>query len=144
MAKLADAADLKSAGPQGLWGFKSPSRHQNNPISLFPPFPQVLILRSLRVSRFLVLVSVFSPGGAAVSGELDCHQVPRSQRRYESTVEFRCHGSIHADQLSGGLRPRPTAAEAVVEGRGLFWGVVRTQELRAAGTTCSGEHFPTE
>src|SRR5216684_5725909 len=28
MAKLADAADLKSAGPQGLWGFKSPSRHQ--------------------------------------------------------------------------------------------------------------------
>jgi hypothetical protein len=29
MAKLADAADLKSAGPKGLWGFKSPSRHQN-------------------------------------------------------------------------------------------------------------------
>ena len=28
MAKLADAADLKSAGPQGLWGFDSPSRHQ--------------------------------------------------------------------------------------------------------------------
>src|SRR5215469_8177618 len=28
MAKLADAADLKSAGPKGLWGFKSPSRHQ--------------------------------------------------------------------------------------------------------------------
>ena len=27
MAKLADAADLKSAGPQGLWGFKSPSGH---------------------------------------------------------------------------------------------------------------------
>ena len=31
MAKLADAADLKSAGPKGLWGFKSPSRHQLNP-----------------------------------------------------------------------------------------------------------------
>src|SRR5438309_2111374 len=30
MAKLADAADLKSAGPQGLWGFKSPSRHQQS------------------------------------------------------------------------------------------------------------------
>jgi hypothetical protein len=28
MAKLADAADLKSADPQGLWGFDSPSRHQ--------------------------------------------------------------------------------------------------------------------
>ncbi len=28
MAKLADAADLKSADPKGLWGFKSPSRHQ--------------------------------------------------------------------------------------------------------------------
>jgi hypothetical protein len=28
MAKSADAADLKSADPQGLWGFKSPSGHQ--------------------------------------------------------------------------------------------------------------------
>ena len=28
MAKSADAADLKSADPKGLWGFKSPSRHQ--------------------------------------------------------------------------------------------------------------------
>lgn len=28
MAKLADAADLKSADPKGLWGFDSPSRHQ--------------------------------------------------------------------------------------------------------------------
>ena len=27
MAKSADAADLKSADPKGLWGFKSPSRH---------------------------------------------------------------------------------------------------------------------
>jgi hypothetical protein len=31
MAKLADAADLKSAGPKGLWGFDSPSRHQQIP-----------------------------------------------------------------------------------------------------------------
>ena len=30
MAKLADAADLKSADPKGLWGFKSPSRHHLN------------------------------------------------------------------------------------------------------------------
>lgn len=29
MAKLADAADLKSAGAKALWGFDSPSRHQN-------------------------------------------------------------------------------------------------------------------
>ncbi len=29
MAKSADAADLKSAGPKGLWGFKSPSGHQS-------------------------------------------------------------------------------------------------------------------
>ena len=29
MAKLADAADLKSADQQWLWGFKSPSRHQH-------------------------------------------------------------------------------------------------------------------
>ena len=28
MAKLADAADLKSADQKWLWGFKSPSRHQ--------------------------------------------------------------------------------------------------------------------
>jgi hypothetical protein len=27
MAKLADAADLKSAGAKALWGFDSPSRH---------------------------------------------------------------------------------------------------------------------
>jgi hypothetical protein len=27
MAKSADAADLKSADPRGLWGFKSPSGH---------------------------------------------------------------------------------------------------------------------
>ena len=33
MAKLADAADLKSVGPQGLWGFKSPSGHQGRWIS---------------------------------------------------------------------------------------------------------------
>ena len=33
MAKLADAADLKSAGPKGLWGFKSPSGHHANSIS---------------------------------------------------------------------------------------------------------------
>jgi hypothetical protein len=26
--KLADAADLKSAGAKALWGFDSPSRHQ--------------------------------------------------------------------------------------------------------------------
>ena len=31
MAKLADAADLKSAGPKGLWGFDSPSRHHPTP-----------------------------------------------------------------------------------------------------------------
>ena len=30
MAKLADAADLKSADPKGLWGFKSPSRHHGD------------------------------------------------------------------------------------------------------------------
>jgi integrase len=30
MAKLADAADLKSVGLQWLWGFKSPSGHQQN------------------------------------------------------------------------------------------------------------------
>ncbi len=29
MAKLADAADLKSADPYRSWGFKSPSGHQN-------------------------------------------------------------------------------------------------------------------
>ena len=29
MAELADAADLKSAGPKGLWGFESPSRHHS-------------------------------------------------------------------------------------------------------------------
>jgi hypothetical protein len=36
MAKLADAADLKSAGPKGLWGFKSPSRHQPQSNSALP------------------------------------------------------------------------------------------------------------
>ncbi len=33
MAKLADAADLKSADPKGLWGFESPSRHQLTSLS---------------------------------------------------------------------------------------------------------------
>src|SRR5258708_422334 len=61
MAKLADAADIKSAGPQGLWGFKSPSRHQKNLISFFPPFPQVL---SSVPSVFQVFwFWFFQPGG---------------------------------------------------------------------------------
>src|ERR1035437_8149033 len=30
MAKLADAADLKSADSNELWGFKSPSRHHKH------------------------------------------------------------------------------------------------------------------
>src|ERR1017187_1791197 len=34
MAKLADAADLKSADPKGLWGFKSPSRHHTEALPL--------------------------------------------------------------------------------------------------------------
>src|SRR5258708_1870273 len=101
-----------------------------------------IYLRPLCVARFLVLIPAFSPGGAAVSGELECHQVPRTQRRYESTAEFRCDGAIHADQLSGGLRPGPIAAKAGVEGRGLFWGVVRTQKLRdepaSSGTLSNG------
>jgi hypothetical protein len=33
MAKLADAADLKSAGAKALWGFDSPSRHQAKEIA---------------------------------------------------------------------------------------------------------------
>ena len=43
MAKLADAADLKSAGPKGLWGFDSPSRHQANR-SRFTCFTMVFVL----------------------------------------------------------------------------------------------------
>ena len=36
MAKSADAADLKSAGPKGLWGFKSPSGHHRiNYLAIF-------------------------------------------------------------------------------------------------------------
>ena len=41
MAKLADAADLKSADPKGLWGFKSPSRHHLTPavrVTLLAPW----------------------------------------------------------------------------------------------------------
>jgi hypothetical protein len=33
MAELADAADLKSADPKGLWGFESPSRHHLTSLS---------------------------------------------------------------------------------------------------------------
>jgi hypothetical protein len=33
MAKLADAADLKSADSKELWGFKSPSRYQDSAVS---------------------------------------------------------------------------------------------------------------
>ena len=39
MAKLADAADLKSADPQGLWGFKSPSGHQELNLAEKKPRP---------------------------------------------------------------------------------------------------------
>jgi hypothetical protein len=41
MAKLADAADLKSAGAKALWGFDSPSRHQVQRIR-YPPAIQSL------------------------------------------------------------------------------------------------------
>jgi hypothetical protein len=34
MAKSADAADLKSAGPKGLWEFKSPSGHETSPVNI--------------------------------------------------------------------------------------------------------------
>ena len=34
MAKSADAADLKSADPKGLWEFKSPSGHQVYPVKM--------------------------------------------------------------------------------------------------------------
>ena len=37
MAKLADAADLKSADPKGLWGFNSPSGHQKTQSPAPPP-----------------------------------------------------------------------------------------------------------
>jgi hypothetical protein len=33
MAKSADAADLKSADPKGLWEFKSPSGHHFEPLA---------------------------------------------------------------------------------------------------------------
>ncbi len=35
MAKLADAADLKSAGAYPPWGFKSPSGHQSFLVQLW-------------------------------------------------------------------------------------------------------------
>jgi hypothetical protein len=45
MAKSADAADLKSADPKGLWEFKSPSGHHKinslQPISLIPQLQSV-------------------------------------------------------------------------------------------------------
>jgi secondary thiamine-phosphate synthase enzyme len=34
VAELGDAADLKSAGPQGPWGFDSPPRHQGQRVQL--------------------------------------------------------------------------------------------------------------
>ena len=48
MAKLADAADLKSAGPKGLWGFDSPSRHQQFDVKSY--------------GRYLVPPSIPGPG----------------------------------------------------------------------------------
>jgi hypothetical protein len=41
MAKLADAADLKSADLYRSWGFKSPSGHHKNPIKQAPGWPGV-------------------------------------------------------------------------------------------------------
>ena len=46
---LADAADLKSADPKGLWGFESPSRHHE--LSPRRPGPQSRRPRSLRFQR---------------------------------------------------------------------------------------------
>jgi secondary thiamine-phosphate synthase enzyme len=34
VAELGDAADLKSAGPQGPWGFDSPPRHQSERVEM--------------------------------------------------------------------------------------------------------------
>src|SRR6202790_4331111 len=50
-----------------------------------------------------------------------------------STVGFRFDCAVHADQFSSGIRPGAGQAEAVVEGRRLFWGAIRTQGLRAGG-----------
>ncbi len=66
MAKLADAADLKSAGPKGLWGFDSPSRHQLTPRwaaqcwawrirSSALRFPEHRLRAGILASRFLIL-----------------------------------------------------------------------------------------
>ena len=68
MAKSADAADLKSAGPKGLWGFKSPSGHHKvSDLSIF------LVLRPIAViSQVHVQVHV-GPGGApAIPATTDC------------------------------------------------------------------------
>ncbi len=46
MAKLADARDLKSAGPKGLWGFDSPSRHQPKDAAVLQGLRKVFVLPS--------------------------------------------------------------------------------------------------
>jgi hypothetical protein len=46
MAKSADAADLKSAGPKGLWEFKSPSGHHKiNSLQPLPSFHSYSLFR---------------------------------------------------------------------------------------------------
>src|SRR5579863_1293088 len=69
MAKLADAADLKSAGPKGLWGFDSPSRHQlsltarpltqsRNSALAFSIPRTVLFLRDCRHGHWAAVVTI--------------------------------------------------------------------------------------
>ena len=56
MAELADAADLKSAGPKGLWGFESPSRHHELHSEAQPGIPTCLIAFTSKTSRQTITV----------------------------------------------------------------------------------------
>ncbi len=58
MAKLADAADLKSAGPKGLWGFDSPSRHQLNTIIMRTCEPSAFPLAAFPVCLMFLLCPI--------------------------------------------------------------------------------------
>src|SRR5215831_12282389 len=82
MAKLADAADLKSAGPKGLWGFKSPSRHQSSgDLRSFDS------LRSLRISE--KARAALTPSQRLQFKSPSRHQSPADLRSFDSLRSLR-------------------------------------------------------
>jgi hypothetical protein len=100
MAKSADAADLKSAGPKGLWEFKSPSGHHR--IRDIGTHPLVLYERGAFIAALIV----------SASSHYSC--VPLSTHEFQDSKALRHMEGIAHGGLPGKELPRlPLTAKEV-------------------------------